>query len=334
MAHFFSGNARFSYTDFINYMQQSTFHTYACQSQQWSASQSSSSSAPVVTVVTDNPNAHIIESIISTLAEQVTCEQVYVHAMSEHLGATGICISVDRLPEHALVTQLSDKFHVEIFAQEAQPTLTEPGVLVMDMDSTVIQIECIDEIAKLCGKGEEVSAVTELAMQGKLDFAESLLQRVQCLAGIDIKHLAQIRDSIPLMPGIYTLLQHLQAHGWTTAIASGGFTYFAEYLQARLGLDMVVANELGQANGLLTGTINGPISDAQTKADTLNRLVAERQIPHEQTIALGDGANDLVMMAHAKLGMAYHAKPLVQEKATAAIRFGGLENTLFALRAN
>lgn len=334
MAQSFSGNARFSFTDFISYMQQSAFHTYACQSQLWSTAQSPNSNTPVVTVVTDNPNAHIIESIINALSEDVTCQHVYVHALSDHLAATAICIAVNVLPSHTLVTKLSDQFHVEVFAQEEQPKLTQPGVLVMDMDSTVIQIECIDEIAKLCGKGEEVSAVTELAMQGKLDFAESLLQRVQCLAGIDIKNLEQIRDSIPLMPGIHTLLQHLKAHDWTLAIASGGFTYFAEYLQARLGLDMVVANELGQENGVLTGTINGPISDAQTKADTLNRLVAERHIPAGQTIALGDGANDLVMMAHANLGMAYHAKPLVQEKATAAIRFGGLENTLFALQVN
>jgi phosphoserine phosphatase len=332
MTHSFSGNARYSHTDFISYMQQHAFHTYTFKTQLWSGTQGPTCAMPVVTVVTDNPNAHIIESIVTALSQEVTCQQIYVHGLSEHLAATAICIAVNELPNHVLVTQLSDQFHVEIFAQQEQPKLTQPGVLVMDMDSTVIQIECIDEIAKLCGKGEEVSAVTELAMQGKLDFAESLLQRVQCLAGIDIKNLEQIRDSIPLMPGIHTLLHHLKENDWTLAIASGGFTYFAEYLQARLGLDMVVANELGQANGVLTGTINGSISDAQTKADTLNRLVAERQIPAGQTIALGDGANDLVMMAHANLGMAYHAKPLVQEKATAAIRFGGLENTLFALQ--
>lgn len=331
MSHSFTVPERYSEHALQAFFAANPHACYGLDTQTWQTTQPRPST-PVVTIVTEHPNMHIVEGVMVALAAQTQVYSVSLHPLSAVLPQTGLCLSVAHLPDAELVAQIAQQFHVEVFAQQQQPVLSLPGVLVMDMDSTVIQIECIDEIAKLCGKGEEVSAVTELAMQGKLDFAESLLQRVACLEGIDVTTLAQIRDSIPLMPGIQTLLRHLKAQGWICAIASGGFTYFAEYLQARLGLDVVVANELEQRNGLLTGNIVGAISDAQTKADTLLRLVKTHDIAPEQTIALGDGANDLVMMAHAQLGMAYHAKPLVQAKATAAIRFGGLDNTLFALQ--
>lgn len=202
----------------------------------------------------------------------------------------------------------------------------------MDMDSTVIQIECIDEIAKLAGRGDEVSAVTAKAMRGELAFSESLINRVGCLQGVPVAQLAQIRDAIPLMPGIMTLINELKVHGWKIAIASGGFTYFADHLMQRLGLDAAFSNELDIAEGVLTGKVNGDIVDAAVKAQTVEALAAQWHIPMSQTIAMGDGANDLLMMDKAALGVACHAKPLVREKADTAIRFGGLHYLLYLLR--
>ncbi|MBN7818911.1 phosphoserine phosphatase SerB [Bowmanella yangjiangensis] len=221
---------------------------------------------------------------------------------------------------------------LELNLLRAQPRLDVPGLLVMDMDSTVIQMECIDEIAQLAGVGPAVSEVTELAMQGKLDFAQSLTQRVGCLKGADEQILRQVRDCLPLMPGLERLVRELKAHGWKIAIASGGFTYFADYLKERLGLDAAVSNQLGIEEGKLTGLVEGDIVDAKVKAQTLKGLAEQYGIAPEQTVAMGDGANDLVMMAAAGLGVAYKAKPVVLERADAAIRFGGLDELLHLLK--
>jgi len=226
---------------------------------------------------------------------------------------------------------LSQALYLELAILNKRPVLEQPGLIVMDMDSTVIQMECIDEIAKLAGVGEQVSEVTELAMQGKLDFTQSLNSRVACLAGLEESLLANIRNTLPLMPGIETLLSCLRANGWKLAIASGGFTYFADHLMVRLDLDAAVSNQLQIEQGKLTGKVQGQIVDAKVKAQTLKQLAEEYGIPIKQTIALGDGANDLVMMQAAGLGVAYHAKPLVREQAQAAIRFHGLDTLLHYL---
>ena len=205
----------------------------------------------------------------------------------------------------------------------------------MDMDSTVIAVECIDEIAKLAGAevGEQVSKVTELAMQGKLDFAESLRSRVACLQGADQAILQSVRAALPLMPGMFNLVRILKKHNWKLAIASGGFTYFADYLLQRLELDDAVANELEIVEGKLTGKVSGSIVDAKVKASTLGELAARWDIPHNQTIAMGDGANDLLMMNAASLGVAFHAKPVVRAQADISIRHGGLDCLLWILAA-
>lgn len=231
----------------------------------------------------------------------------------------------------AKLEETATRLQVELAVIEQTPVLSKPGLLLMDMDSTVIAVECIDEIAKLTGAGDKVSEVTELAMQGKLDFAESLTSRVACLKGVELELLEQVRDALPIMPGISHLVGTLKQHGWKVAIASGGFTFFADYLQQRLGLDAAVANQLQSENGQLTGKVSGAIVDAQTKANTLTSLADKWGIPPEQTVALGDGANDLVMMSAASLGVAYHAKPLVRQKADAAIRFGGTDMLLWML---
>ncbi len=204
------------------------------------------------------------------------------------------------------------------------PHLKTPGLLVMDMDSTAIQIECIDEIAKLAGTGEMVAEVTERAMRGELDFTASLRQRVATLKGADANILRQVRDELPLMPGLKSLVHNLDTLGWKVAIASGGFTFFAEYLRDTLNLTAVVANELEICDGKLTGEVLGQIVDAKFKAVTLKRLAEKYEIPAAQTVAIGDGANDLPMIHAAGLGIAYHAKPKVIEKSEVSIRHADL----------
>ena len=212
------------------------------------------------------------------------------------------------------------------------PTLAQPGVLVMDMDSTTIKIECIDEIAILAGVGEQVAAVTELAMQGELDFAQSLHQRVATLSGSSESILADVARNIPLMPGLETLIKHLKQYHWRVAIASGGFTYFADHLKDLLKLDAAFANKLEIIDGHLTGKVLGNVVDAQVKADCLHKLSNEYQIPHQQTVAMGDGANDLIMMTAASLGIAFHAKDIVKKQADTAIHFSGLDCMLHWLK--
>lgn len=222
---------------------------------------------------------------------------------------------------------------IEVWQLTQRPKLSEPGLLLMDMDSTTIKIECIDEIAKLAGVGEQVAEVTELAMQGKLDFAESLRARVATLKGCDQDVLQSVANNLPLMHGLERLIAALKQHNWKVAIASGGFTFFADQLKSQLDLDAAVANNLSIESGKLTGQVEGEIVDAQVKARTLTELADEFDIKHSQTIAMGDGANDLVMMDAADLGVAFEAKPIVQQKADVAINHHGLDALLFMLTA-
>lgn len=200
------------------------------------------------------------------------------------------------------------------------PHLRTPGLLVMDMDSTAIEIECIDEIAKLAGTGEMVAEVTERAMRGELDFTASLRQRVATLKDADAAILHEVRDALPLMPGLVSLVMKLQALGWQVAIASGGFTFFADHLREKLHLSAAVANELEIRDGRLTGEVSGQIVDAKFKAKTLAALMEKYEIAPTQTVAIGDGANDLPMLKQAALGIAYHAKPKVNQQAQVTIR--------------
>ena len=213
------------------------------------------------------------------------------------------------------------------------PDLSKPGLIVMDMDSTAIQIECIDEIAKLAGVGEEVAEVTERAMQGELDFEQSLRQRVSALADADESILSSVRNALPLMPDLPELVSTLRQFGWKTAIASGGFTYFSDYLKETLNLDHAESNQLEIIDGKLTGQVVGNVVSAQTKADILEELAKQYDIEPHNTIAVGDGANDLMMMSVAGLGIAYHAKPKVEQQAQTAVRYVGLGGVLCILSA-
>lgn len=223
---------------------------------------------------------------------------------------------------------------VDIAKLDFSPKLSQAGLLVMDMDSTAIQIECIDEIAKLAGVGELVSAITESAMRGELDFEQSLRCRVGTLKGAPESILQQVRENLPLMPGLVETIQTLQKYGWKTAIASGGFTYFADYLKALLQLDFAASNQFDIEDGKLTGLVKGDVVDAQYKAKTLQHLLEGYGIDSRHSIAIGDGANDLAMMNVAGLGVAFHAKPKVQQQAQIVVNFANLTALLCLLSAN
>ena len=210
--------------------------------------------------------------------------------------------------------------------------LTDFGLVVMDMDSTLITIECIDEIADMYHLKPQVSAITEAAMRGEIDFAESLRRRVALLEGLEESALQRVYDErLQLSPGAETMLARLKAHGIKTLLVSGGFVFFTERLKARLGLDFAYANTLEIINGKLTGKVLGEIVDAQGKADFLLRTRDELAIKGKQVIAMGDGANDLKMMTQASISIAYHAKPVVRSQASYAFNFVGLDGliTLF-----
>lgn len=204
----------------------------------------------------------------------------------------------------------------------------------MDMDSTAIKIECIDEIAKLAGTGEVVSAITASAMRGELDFEQSLRKRVGTLENASESILQKVRENLPLMDGFEQMVAILKEHGWKLAIASGGFDYFADYLKQKYGLDFAVSNQLEIIDGKLTGKVLGKVVDAQHKADTLKNLATTFNIPQNQWVAVGDGANDLPMLKTASLGVALHAKPKVQAQADFVVNFGDLTALCLLLNAN
>ncbi len=231
------------------------------------------------------------------------------------------------------IDALAEQLEIELAIVDQPPSLAQPGLLLMDMDSTAIEIECIDEIAVLAGVGEQVSVVTRQAMLGELDFSQSLRQRVAALTGADEGILAAVADTMPLMPGLEPLVAYLQANGWKVAIASGGFTYFTEQLQRMLGLSATYANQLEIVDGKLTGQVLGDIVDADTKADVVGLLAEQYNIALSQTVAIGDGANDLKMLGKAALGVAFHAKPMVRQQAKVAVNQGSLMQLLYLLDA-
>ena len=204
-------------------------------------------------------------------------------------------------------------------------------LIAFDMDSTLIKTEVIDELAMLAGVGDEVSAITASAMAGDIDFATSLAQRVSLLEGLPVSALSEVAERLPLMEGAVHLFEVLNTLGYKTAILSGGFTYFGEVLQRKLGIDYVFANELEIREGCLTGRVLPPVVDAARKAELLRSIADREGISLKQTIAVGDGANDLAMLDAAGMGIAFHAKPLVRESAGHAISTLGLDSILYLM---
>lgn len=275
---------------------------------------------------------HLIK--LAKFIAEFTAQPIYVCAYQPHKSlpvALAFSIDTPHLPTKAQVRAVADTLHLQGAIISQAPTLERPGLLVMDMDSTAIQIECIDEIARLADRFDEVATITAQAMAGSLSFAQSLHRRVASLEGVKLSQIQALKENLPLMPGIAVLCQSLKQHGWSLAIASGGFTWFAEALIAPLQLDAVFANTLEVANEQLTGKVLGEIVDADKKAKVLEQLAGQLSIPMAQTVAIGDGANDLVMMAKAQLGVAIHGKPKVVEQADAAICEGSLLQLLYLL---
>ncbi|MBU4242720.1 MAG: phosphoserine phosphatase SerB, partial [Proteobacteria bacterium] len=204
-------------------------------------------------------------------------------------------------------------------------------LVAFDMDSTLIQAEVIDELAKVAGVGEEVAAITEAAMRGELDFKQSLRKRLSLLKGLDESVLREVAARLPLTEGAERLISTLKNVGYKIAILSGGFTYFGNILKERLGIDYVYANELEIVDGKLTGRALGEIVDAQRKAELLQAIADQEGISLQQVIAVGDGANDLPMLNLAGLGIAFHAKPKVKKGARQAISTLGLDSILYLI---
>jgi phosphoserine phosphatase len=204
-------------------------------------------------------------------------------------------------------------------------------LIVMDMDSTLIRIEVIDELARAHGVGDQVKAITRRAMTGEMDYDQSLRERVALLRGLDARVLYELAANLPLTEGAETLLRVLQRLGYRTAVISGGFSVAAEALQKRLGIDFAWSNTLEIEGGVLTGRVIGPIVNAQRKADILEELARRENVPLDQVIAIGDGANDLLMLQKAGHGIAFHAKPKLREAAHTSISAMGLDAILYLL---
>lgn len=204
-------------------------------------------------------------------------------------------------------------------------------LICFDMDSTLIQTECIDELAERAGVGDKVREITERAMRGEIDFLESFKQRVALLEGLDVSVMKDIAENLPITEGVERLMFVLKRYGYKIAILSGGFTYFGEYLKQRFGIDYVYANELEVVDGKLTGRYLGEVIDGRRKAELLKLIAQVEKVDIAQTIAVGDGANDLPMISEAGLGIAFHAKPKVVANAKQAINTIGLDGVLYFL---
>jgi phosphoserine phosphatase len=286
-----------------------------------------------VTIAGQALSLSVLANVLQHLFPVQTKLSVRLNAFSGKFGAT-VCdvwanTSIDASP--AELVALSQSLHIDILPK-LDASLGHPGLLVMDMDSTVIAIECIDEIAGLAGVKDKVSEVTERAMRGEIAFTESLYERVACLKGVALDELYAIRDRLPFMPGFVATVNILKRANWKLVIASGGFTFFADYIQHLVGLDAAVSNQLEVVDGVLTGKVVGDVIDAKVKAQMLKHFTVAYSIEHKQSVAMGDGANDLHMMQAAGGAVAYHAKPKVAEAAHAAINVCGFEGLLYSLR--
>jgi len=250
---------------------------------------------------------------------------------------TRACVefSVRGLADQAVLREkflaVSNDLDVDIAVQEDNVYRRNRRLVAFDMDSTLIEAEVIDELAAAAGVGEQVAEITERAMRGELDFTESFHERVALLKGLSGDVLQDIAERLPVTEGAERLIRNLKSLGYTTVILSGGFNYFGNYLKDKLGIDYVFANELDMEDGIVTGKVTGTVVDGNRKAQLLREIAEKEGIRLEQTIAVGDGANDLPMLSIAGLGIAFRAKPVVQESAKQSISTLGLDGVLYLL---
>ncbi|MGH1427593.1 MAG: phosphoserine phosphatase SerB [Arenicella sp.] len=227
--------------------------------------------------------------------------------------------------------KIASELDMDIAIQQNDAYRRTRRLVCFDMDSTLIEAEVIDELAIRAGVGKQVAVITERAMQGEIDFNESFRQRMALLEGLEEHVLQDVAANLPIMDGAERLIKNLKAYGFKTAILSGGFTYFGKYLQEKFGIDFVHANTLEFENGKLTGKVIDPIINGAMKAKLLKEIAHQEGISPAQTIAVGDGANDLPMLSAAGLGIAFRAKPLVRESAKQALSTHGLDSILYLL---
>ncbi len=227
--------------------------------------------------------------------------------------------------------ELASAMDVDIAYQEDTIYRRNRRLVCFDMDSTLIEAEVIDELAKAAGVGDQVSEITERAMAGELDFNESFARRMALLKGLDESVLVSIAERLPITEGADNLISTLRHLGYKTAILSGGFNYFGKFLQQKLGIDYVFANDLEVVDGKVTGRVTGTVVNGERKAELLRELAARENISLEQVVAVGDGANDLPMLSIAGLGIAFRAKPIVKRRAGHSISTLGLDGILYLI---
>ncbi|MBQ8046348.1 MAG: phosphoserine phosphatase SerB [Prevotella sp.] len=298
----------------------------------------------ILTIIGRTLSAKQIESATEVIAEQglnIDSIRRLTGRMSiQHPSPTGrACIEFslrgtpkDRQQMQADLMKISSKMEMDFSFQRDDMYRRMRRLICFDMDSTLIQTECIDELAVKAGVGEQVKAITERAMRGEIDFRESFAQRVALLKGLDVSVMKEIAENLPITEGVDRLMNILKTCGYKIAILSGGFTYFGEYLQRRYGIDYVYANELEiDSDGKLTGRYVGEIVDGHRKAELLKLIAQVEKVHIAQTIAVGDGANDLPMLSEAGLGIAFHAKPRVVANAKQSINTIGLDGVLYFL---
>ncbi len=283
--------------------------------------------AAVAKLLSDQ-NLNIVSIIRLTGRTSVVEKEEYPRSCIQ-LSLTGDI--VDKIAMTASFMEISRTLNVDISFQEDNIYRRNRRLVCFDMDSTLIQTEVIDELAELNGVGPQVRAITESAMNGEIDFNESFKQRMALLEGLSEEVLHNVAVNLPITQGAHRLMKALKYYGYKTAILSGGFTYFGDYLQKELGIDYVHANRLEIKDGKLTGKYLGDIVDGQKKAELLKAIAEKEGIHINQTIAVGDGANDLPMLNLAGLGIAFHAKPKVKESASTSISSLGLDGVLYLL---
>jgi len=289
----------------------------------------------VITAISQALGARHLHAIASTLAaEGANIEKI--GRLSENTLASVEMHAVlppdrdsESLKRALLAVATSSGFDVSL--QRESLYRRSKRLVVMDMDSTLIRIEVIDELARAAGVGAEVARITERAMQGEMDYDESLRQRVALLAGLDVTVLDRIASDLPLTEGAETLIRVLKRLGYSIAVISGGFSRAAEALKRRLGIDYAYSNNAEIAGGKLTGRVVGPIVNAQRKAELLETIAQAEGVLLDQVIAVGDGANDALMLERAGLGIAFHAKPKLREAADTSISGAGLDAILYLL---